>query len=560
MPAKELLILIKTNQIYGLKCCHLILLIFIVTLAVARHGVFAQDGVPIQFEAQESDLEILKKYKLEKVQNDSFAVYTAIEEVVNDLHSRGYLLAGFQDFEHDSTKTKISIHLGQQFKWAFLKAGNVEESLLTKTGYRYRFFENEPFRHSTATRIMQNIVKYAGENGFPFANIKLDSVDIQESTIAAVLNLNKGPRIVYDSIKILGTKKVKHSFLTNYLNVQPGAFFSEKQIDAIPKKINKLAFLKLEEQPQLSFQNSEATIYLNLEDKKVNQIDGFIGFLPNSASGGELLITGQFNMHLHNLFQSGKELNLEWKRIKPESQLLDIGYRHPNLLGSSLSVAGNFNLFKEDTSFNNRVGRIEIEYEPNYSGSFKFHTEFKSSRLLAVSQFSDVEELPDIADFNITNYGLEYSWNNLDDFFNPKRGLRAIVAASVGDKRIRKNAGIRDELYEDIDFRNVQYQLNLGVGWYKKVSEKAVLALKTEAGIIESESLFVNDLFRLGGLKSIRGFNQNFFLASQFAWASAEYRFYFEESSFFVSFLRPGLGRIRTQFVKKDRLSFRNWR
>jgi hemolysin activation/secretion protein len=63
---------------------------------------------------------------------------------------------------------------------------------------------------------------------------------------------------------------------------------------------------------------------------------------------------------------------------------------------------------------------------------------------------------------------------------------------------------------------------------------------KLQAGMVENEKLFLNDLFRLGGLRSLRGFNENFFFASHFATATLETRLLFEEQSYFFVFLDQG--------------------
>lgn len=61
--------------------------------------------------------------------------------------------------------------------------------------------------------------------------------------------------------------------------------------------------------------------------------------------------------------------------------------------------------------------------------------------------------------------------------------------------------------------------------------------LKTVGGAILNNQLFMNELYRLGGLNSIRGFNQNAFYASHYLVNTAEARLYFEETSYLFAFL-----------------------
>jgi hemolysin activation/secretion protein len=57
---------------------------------------------------------------------------------------------------------------------------------------------------------------------------------------------------------------------------------------------------------------------------------------------------------------------------------------------------------------------------------------------------------------------------------------------------------------------------------------------------MRNENLFLNDLFRLGGLKSIRGFNENFFYARSYVYINIEQRLFFDQSSFLMIFVDGG--------------------
>lgn len=58
---------------------------------------------------------------------------------------------------------------------------------------------------------------------------------------------------------------------------------------------------------------------------------------------------------------------------------------------------------------------------------------------------------------------------------------------------------------------------------------------------MRNENLFLNDFFRIGGLKSIRGFNENFFYARSFGYFNLEQRLFFERSSYLMVFVDGGI-------------------
>jgi translocation and assembly module TamA len=60
---------------------------------------------------------------------------------------------------------------------------------------------------------------------------------------------------------------------------------------------------------------------------------------------------------------------------------------------------------------------------------------------------------------------------------------------------------------------------------------------------MDNDQLFYNDLFRLGGLNSIRGFNERNFFASWYLTGTLEYRYLFDNDSQLFFFLdSSGLG------------------
>jgi hemolysin activation/secretion protein len=63
---------------------------------------------------------------------------------------------------------------------------------------------------------------------------------------------------------------------------------------------------------------------------------------------------------------------------------------------------------------------------------------------------------------------------------------------------------------------------------------------KASVGVLVNENLLGNDLFRLGGLRSIRGFNENYFFANNYIYFTAEPRFYFDTCSYFMIFVDAG--------------------
>jgi len=103
-------------------------------------------------------------------------------------------------------------------------------------------------------------------------------------------------------------------------------------------------------------------------------------------------------------------------------------------------------------------------------------------------------------------------------------------------KKIRKNSRLNQELYDSIDLRSIQYSIEAGLKNYFEISQFLVVYHQLRGGVLINDNLFLNELYRLGGLNTLRGFNENFFFASHYALSNLETRLYIESKSYLFVF------------------------
>lgn len=518
-------------------------LLFFLTI----HSVFSQDKLELRIQTSAEFKQLIQKYKYNQNPVDSLMAIQTIQSFIGQLHSDGYLLAAIDDIKREGQVIDAFIIPGDQFQWLSLAPGNLEREMLKKADYKSRRFESTRFSYQEIARIENNLLSYAEENGYPFAALKYDSLHVNNNQLSAVMSLDLGPRITFDSVNVKGQKVLKSSFVSNYLGVSMGAPYDQRIVDGVVQKLRRLPYIRLTGSPQLSFQNSEARITLELDRRPINTIDGVIGFLPNTSRNNGLLITGQFDLELYNPFSTGKQIGLHWRRLSEETQSLQMAYFHPNFLRSPLSIDTDFKFLKQDTTFTRRDFKIDLSFNLGINSSLGVFTDFSNTDLLATSRFVNATSLPEIVDFSLTRYGLTLNMDYLNDAFLPTRGFKLIASASVGNKTIRQNAELPSELYLGVDLKTLQYQYDLQMDHYLQVNPKFIFYSSIRGGLLSNDRLFRNDAYRLGGLNTIRGFSENFFFATKYAYSTLESRLFFDETSYFSLFTDFGL--IRGDFV-----------
>ena len=272
------------------------------------------------------------------------------------------------------------------------------------------------------------------------------------------------------------------------------------------------------------FALQKAKVELEISKRKTNSFDGIIGLVPGTADRSSD-VNGEFNLQLKNLFRTGKSFGFHWKKITTQTQQLSVNYEHPYVLGSPLGLELSFNQLKEGTLFSNRQLYFGFNYywQPDVQLSF-FYENKNGNRLDDTS----IEN----GDFSLNNYGVELKVNKLDIPVSPKNGYLAVLTSSIGLKNISTNS-----LNGTDQKKTNQYQFSAGLSTYYSVKGNSVFHFRASGGLIENPRLFLNDLFRIGGLQSLRGFNENFFFATKYALANVEWQLYFEETSYLFSYL-----------------------
>ena len=485
----------------------------------------------LRFATEAADQAVLRRYKLPKTASDSLSALREVRNLVLALQADAYLTASADRLSWGHDTVSVRLYVGKKFRWAELRNGNLGDGLLTRAGYRERFFRNKPFLPADWARLQERILMEAENQGFPFAAVGLDSVRLRGADISGRVVLRRGRAVVFDSIELVGDSKTKKRFLTKYLQIFPNQPYSQQRVAAAAQLLRQLPYLKLRAEPEVRFAQGRARVYFLLDDRPSNQFDAIVGVLPNTsgATGGvgssRLQFTGEVTINLRNIKGGGKQAGVQWRKTDAKSQLLDAQYVHPNFFGSPLEVAATFNLYRQTGDFLTVRPRVEVSYPTARAGRLSFFSEQRSSRLLGDSaSYSRLTALPENIDLRYAAYGLGYVHNGLDDLYFPRRGAFVSAQAAVGTKTIRRNALISEQLYQLAPARSTQLSFAARAEQYLKAGRNGTLLLRLRGEGLLNKRLFQNDLFRLGGLNSLRGFIENQYYASSYAVGTVEFR------------------------------------
>ena len=270
-------------------------------------------------------------------------------------------------------------------------------------------------------------------------------------------------------------------------------------------------------------------------------MDGIIGLLPNENEPGKMLVTGQLDLELYHLGGKGRDVTFHWQRLNIQSQSIDLSAKESFLFNSPLDLKIGFNLLKQDTTFLNRFLSLDFGYRFSNSGYLSFFGKRQAGDLISTYAYRDNEKLPDVVDFRWNQYGIYYEMNHLDDPFLPRSGWLVQTEFSAGNKKILQNTGIPDDLYSGLDLNTPQFQGKIMIEKHFSIQPNYGIWIRGSGGGMRNANLYLNDFFRIGGLKSIRGFNENFFYARTYSYLNLEQRLFFDRNSFLMIFVDGGI-------------------
>ena len=460
----------------------------------------------------------------------------AIQLLINELHNQAYLNARLDSITGTGDTLKAYIFRGKVFKWKYLHQGNLPKKIVNHVGFKEKFYKNKRFLYKSISKLQNKILAYSENHGYPYAQTRLDSINIEDHSVSAKLQYDKGPLIMLDTLRIQGEIKIKRKFLAKYLRLREGEVFSHQKVKNAERLLRQLPYVKVAKPSQTEFRAKKAFVNLFLKKRKANQINLLVGILPNEREPNTVEWTGEFDLLLQNMFGSGKNLTAKWLRPEPQSQTINLSYTHPLLFNSYLDLQTNFSLLREDTSFVNINLGGSLFY--NLSNGNKLSVSFnsRSSRVLNNSIFQDITRLPDTLDVSFVSYGIGYKLSQVDDALFPTKGNLIDISMEVGQKSIQQNPELPENFYENIPLNTTQFVYKFNWQHYLPINQKSVVYWRLNAGTMVNDQLLTNELFRLGGINNLRGHNQNVFLASSFAIVNLEYRILFDENSYLFVF------------------------
>ncbi len=446
-----------------------------------------------------------KKLKCPLTAIDSTSVSSSIENCIKQLHTKGYIATRVDSIVLGKNSLSVFATQGPKYFFQVSNANNFQNKLTN----RFSQLNGKPVLPMQLETISKHLTSEFENTGFPFAKVITKSNRIDSAIVHIVPIVELGPKVKWDSIYIKGNVKISQRFMSRYLNFSSQAPFSYTYFQSINKRLIGLPFVLPIRNPELEFFPNKANIYVYLTNAKASRFSGLIGMNSKGDSWTDVQLTGDVNLLLRNAFSHGEEFSLRWNAPGEGSQRLYVSGVWPYIGGSSFAIDTELKMFKQDTSF--------ITFNPRFA--LKFHS---SNWLIGLGVNLKISNLTSNQNLsNINNYKLVLYQVSVKNYLHsltmfPQTGFFVDANVGIGTQKATVLSNM------------LQYRGEISLVQPVYADLLLIKIANTTEGIakwVESDAptnFSNNELFRIGGSETLRGFNQESILTKQFSIGTIE--------------------------------------
>ena len=464
-----------------------------------------------------------------------------LKNILTNYRSAGFLdciITGTEkQYNFDSTSVDISITMDegrQVLTGEIIITGNT----LFSTKYikdNMETREGEVLDEVKLDADLKEILNLYETKGYSFASVNINEIseylENGDRKLKVTVAIEENERIKIDNIVIEGNTTTNDNVIKREIILGESSLVSRENLLEIRQRLENTGYFEKVEQPKILKYNNQTVLLIGVKEGNTNTFDGILGYVPPSQNEESGYITGLVNLSIRNLFGTGRKVEARFKKEIKTTQELELKYLEPWLFGYPLNVNLAFLQRVEDSSYVKR--ELGTRSDILLSRKFTLSAIFNFERVIPTSTVN----LFTIFDSRVLAAGIELRFDSRDYVYNPTSGIFYKTSYSAGQKKIYNAESFENyNIPSDFTVQKGALDLDFYHSFFKRQS-----SLVGVHGIeIRSPRFETADLYRLGGINTVRGYREGQFLASRAAWSNLELRYALTRRSFAAVFFDLG--------------------
>ena len=506
--------------------------IYILFLSCFSHHILGQENELILVTNDTIQNRIVSEIYYTKKHLQKKDVLDEINRILEQVKKRGFFTARIDSISKADKTFSAHIDLGKKTnKIIIINKLNPEErtKLYGAPQTSESAIDSIKIKTNEFDEFTNQLLKQIDKLGKSFSEISYINPILKNDTLIIELTISDSSNRTIDKVIVRGYNAFPEKFISNYFLINTKTVFSKQKLKTISTLTNRLDFIKENKAPEVLFKKDSTHLYLFFDKLGTSSFDGIVNF-SSKENGKGLLLNGNLDLKLNNAFNSGEKFEIIWNKVSDEKTDFKINSYVPYLFNSKFSTTLEFNLYRQDSTFINT--------------NFKFNTDYSINQRSHASVLYRSEN---------SNYLLNTLNNEITSYSNYFIGLgyqmKKLSTSKLYDfnKGVKLNliVGKRKTSLESIN----QLKLHFSVFTNLQINDKGYLAIKNESGLLTSKNYLLNELFRIGGANSIRGYNEQSIFTNGYSYSNIEFRYLLDRSSYLYSI--TDLGAYKESSTKK---------
>ena len=483
---------------------------------------------------------------------DSMAAMQYLYQLLSEDRKNGYLAANIDAIRLQGDTLQINYYKGARYKLGKIGLDSIPKTILNQVGIAENQLHDRTLSPRYIASLMDKIIRYAENNGFPFAELRIEDARLEhDSVFYGHLRYYPGSKVLIDSIHIRGDVELNYAFILAYLGLKNRMPYNESALQGISKKLRALNFVSEAAPWHMDFTVYTNNLYIYLKERKSNQINALVGFQPNNNETNRFLWTADVQLVLNNTLGFGEHFAASYKNLQRNSPHLTVTGMLPYIMGSKWAVDANFEYYKRDSLFDKVGVELGLRYQLSENDYIRLDVQQQSNRVPSpdTAYVRAQKRLPALADIRSRGFGFTYAIDRTDYKFNPSRGWQSAANLTMLNRKVLQSNAILSlndgfnyqALYDTANANPLQYRASLTAAYFLPLAKAISLELGYKAAFIEGKGLYQNELYQIGGIKVLRGYDDRSIFSHQYHIGTLGTKVLLNTNSFFNIFTDYGV-------------------
>ena len=433
-----------------------------------------------------------------------------IDRILQQVKKRGFFTARIDSISKTNKELIAYLDLGKKINEIIIVTKKDNTNGIIDSGIDSIKIKTREFSDLT-----NQLLEQIDRKGNSFSEITYVNPLLKNDTLFLEMKISNSSSRKIDKVITRGYEDFPKKFISKYFLIDKNTVFSKQKLNQVSALSNKLDFIKEKKAPEVLFKKDSTHLYLFLDKIGTSSFDGLVNF-SSKENGKGLLLNGNLDLKLNNTFNTGEKFEIIWNKVSDEKTDFKINSYVPYILNSKFSTTLEFYLYRQDSTFINTNFELKTDYSINQkSHASILYSSEKSNYLLNISN----NDLASYSNYFI-GLGYELKKSSTSNLYKYKNGLN--LNLTIG-KRKTDTESINQLKFHFSAFANVQ------------INNRGYLNIKNESGLLTSKNYLLNELFRIGGANSIRGYNEQSIFTNGYSYSNIEFRYSLDTSSYLYS-------------------------